>query len=348
MTEQERYEQIDMPFYKSEVAPVLPDEVLDFHTHISRLQDFRVVPERSSVRYMQIEEEYTAEALLKDARRIFPDRAYSAVCFGLPFPTVDMEKVNNYTAESGKRRELYPLLIAGRDLLMPRSQIEAAVRTQGFFGYKVFLNWQGSDYGDITIEDMLGPEEMSLANELNLIVLLHVPRSGRLADPEVQRGVRRLSAEYPNANIVLAHCGRAYLPDEMKSAIGSVVDLPNVYLDTTMVTDPTVLQIAFENVGPGRMIFGTDFPVATMRGRRVYVMDHWVDVVLEGYGPSGYRVASDGIRATFMAYEIVLAIRRAAEMAGITSEEMKSVFYENGMKLLRRVMNGAQMGSRDT
>ena len=31
MTDQERYEQVDLPFYREEIAPVLPAMVLDCH-----------------------------------------------------------------------------------------------------------------------------------------------------------------------------------------------------------------------------------------------------------------------------------------------------------------------------
>ena len=190
---------------------------------------------------------------------------------------------------------------------------------------------------------MLGPDEMMLANDLGLVVLLHVPRTGRLADPEIQRGVQRLSREFPETSIVLAHCGRCYLPSEMKKAIASIKDLRNVFMDTSMVMDSLTLQIALETIGPGRLIFGTDFPFAAMRGRRVRVMDHWVDVVLDEYPESGYRVKSNGIRATFMALEIVVALRDAAERAGISDEERNAIFCENGMKLLRRVLKGEQL-----
>jgi len=189
---------------------------------------------------------------------------------------------------------------------------------------------------------------MRLANDLGLVVLLHVPRSGRLADPEVQQGVREYAKSYPNARIVLAHCGRCYHPDEMKLAVDTIQDLDNVYLDTSMVMDPTVLQIIFEKIDSSRVLYGTDFPVAAMRGRRVYVMDHWVDVVLNEYPPSGFRVLSSGIRATFMAYEIVLAIKRAAEMVGLSSKQLHSIFYENGMAVLSHVMGGQQLKKSQT
>lgn len=346
--EAHRYETVDLPFYRQEIAPILPAEVLDFHTHTWRQDHWGAVPWQSDVtggKYMVTLPDYDVEQLLADGRTMFPDRIYRAVCFGAPVPHVALAQANAYLAQCGRRRGLYPLLLMGRERLPP-AEIERAVRDEGFFGYKVILNWYGDDYGHITVEDMIGPAEMAVAHALKLVVLLHVPRSGRLADPVVKEGVRRLAREYPEARLVLAHCGRCYLPDEMRGAIGALADLPNVSLDTSMVMDPTVLQIVFETIGPARVVFATDYPVAAMRGRRVYVMDHWVDLVLEGYPPSAYRVASNAIRATFMAWEIVLAIRRAAEQAGVKEPDLRAVFFENGMALLRRVLDGRALPGR--
>jgi hypothetical protein len=336
MTDNERYQQVDLPFYEGAVAPALPPTILDFHAHVWRPEHFLERPwdtERPGGKYMVTDTDYPVEALLSDGRRLFPDRGYEAVCFGQPTPAADWDACNAYLA-SARRAGLHPLMLVGRDRLAA-SALEARVRDGGFLGYKVILNWIGDDYGSIRVSDLIGPAEMALADRLGLVVLLHVPRSGRLADPEVQREVREYAQGYPNARIVLAHCGRCYLPDEMEQAIGAIRDLPNVYLDTAMVMDPTVLQIAFEAIGSHRVLFATDLPVAAMRGRRVYAMDHWVDLVLPGYPESAYRVAAPGIRATFMAWEIVLAIARAARRAGLTEEEMRGIFYGNGRAVLR-------------
>ncbi|MBN1837921.1 MAG: amidohydrolase family protein, partial [Spirochaetales bacterium] len=232
---------------------------------------------------------------------------------------------------------IYPLLIAGKGLSGPE-QLEGQLTRGGFYGYKVYLPWHGDDYGDLRVEDMLGPVEMELADRQRLIVLLHVPRAGRLADPEIQAGVRALAREYPHAQIVLAHCGRCYHPDEMKAAAPALTPLENVHLDTSMVMDPLALQILLEHVPSQRLLFATDFPVPAMRGRRVYVMDHWVDLVLPGYPESAYRVQSDSFRASFMVYEIIQAIRRAAERVGLSSRETEAVFHDNGARLLQRVL----------
>jgi uncharacterized protein len=328
-------------FYREEISPILPPEVLDFHTHTWVSENWKFKPwetEKDGGKYMVTEENYPPERLLSDGQKCFPDKSYKAVVFGYPTPAADLDKDRLYVAAAAEaHRNLYPLVLAGKVLNIPKDQIRKQLRSGGFWGYKVFLNWLGDGYADIGIEDMISENEMSLAQELRLIVMLHVPRAGRLADPEIQQGVQHLSKEYPNAQIVLAHCGRCYLPSEMTRAIDSIKHLANVSMDTSMVMDPLAVQIAMETIGPERLLYASDFPVAAMKGRRVRVMDHWVDVVLDEYPESAYRAQSSSIRATYMAVEIAVAIRDAAERVGISDSQRDGIFHDNGMKLLHQV-----------
>jgi hypothetical protein len=339
VTQDERYQRVDLPFYQAEIGPVVPRSLLDFHVHIWRRSAWRSRPSEDGSpggRYMVVEPDYTAEHLEADAARMFPGRTFRTVCFGVPTPAADLSLSNQDLAAAAAPQLRYPLLIAGKGL-HTRERLEELLSGGSYWGYKVYLPWHGDDYGSTRVSDMIGPVEMAIAQERRLVVLLHVPGARRLADPGVQAGVRELATSYPEAQIVLAHCGRCYLPDEMRQAAPFLRGLKNVSLDTAMVMDPTVIQIALEAVGPARILFATDLPVARMRGRRVYVMDHWVDVVLPGEPESAYRVQSEGIRATFMVYEIVLAIRRAAERVGLRTEELSGIFFGNGMRVLDRV-----------
>jgi glutamate-1-semialdehyde 2,1-aminomutase len=345
VNETEHYEQIDLPFYREYIAPLLPEEVLDFHAHTWEGDQLKSVPWKTDAaggKYMVTWEQYGIERLASDGKKIFPDRPFNAVCFGYPSPGADIEKTNDYVSRAGSMRGVYPLLITGRGIHKKR-ELERLFCEGIFFGFKVLLNWLGDDYGEVRIEDMIGSGEMELADELGLVVLLHVPGSGRLADPAVQKGIKSYAERYPKAQIVLAHCGRCYHPDTMRASISSIKNIPNVYLDTSMVMDPTVFQMVVDSIDSRRLLFGTDLPVAAMRGRRVYIMDHWVDVVHRGYPPSAYRVGTDEIRATYMVYEIILAIRRAGEISGLKDKDMMGIFYRNGMSVLRNVMGGKQL-----
>jgi len=329
-------------FYRDELASALPDCILDFHAHVWTIDQWLGVKTDAGSAYMVTEHDYPVETLLADGAKAFPDRRYSAVCFGHPTPQVDTDATNAYLARFAGHPGVYSLLVAGGGRAS-RAELESQIRRNGFFGFKVLIPWSGDDYGDVRIEDMVGPTEMALADELKLVVLLHVPGAERMADPRNQEALRRLAGEYPNASIVLAHCGRCYDYGRMRRAIPALADLENVYLDTSMVMDPIVIEMLFDSIDSSRVLFATDLPVAAMRGRRVRVMDHWVDVVLPGYPESAFRVASPDIRATFMVHEIALAIKQAAEMAGLSAGHLKAVFCDNGMALLQRVMDGQQL-----
>jgi uncharacterized protein len=335
---------VDPAFYQERIAPFLPPKVLDFHAHVWRKSDWHAVPWKSGARggtYMVADEDYPVERLSEDGHRCFPDREYRAVCFGYPTPSADNEKDTKYAAHAGATHGMYPLMIVGSSLGVPADVIRQRLEAGRFLGFKVYLPWHGDDYGRTTIQEMLGPNEMDIAQDLGLVVLLHVPRTGRLADPEVQEGVRWLSGGWPGAKIVLAHCGRCYMPSEMERAIGSLRDLSNVYLDSSMVMDETVLRMVFDGIESSRVLFATDFPVAAMVGRRVRVGDHWVDVVASDAPASAFRVREEGISATYMALEIALAVVTAGRAAGLREERIRQVFFENGMSVLRSVRNGS-------
>jgi predicted TIM-barrel fold metal-dependent hydrolase len=333
----------DGSFYAERIAPHLPPIVLDFHAHVWRKSEWHAVPWKSGAAgggYMVTTEDYPVESLVGDGRSSFPDREYRAVCFGYPVPLADNAKDTVYVAGAGRTHGMYPLMVVGSSLKVPAEVIRQRLQEGRFLGYKVYLPWHGNDYGNTRVEDLLGANEMDIAQELGLVVLLHVPRADRLADPEIQAGVRWLSRGWPNAKIVLAHCGRCYLPLEMERAIGSVKDLANVYLDTSMVMDETVLRMVFDGIDSSRVLYATDFPVAAMLGRRVRVMDHWVDVVVGDAQPSAYRVRAEGIRAMYMALEIALAVLTAGRAAGLAPEKLRGVFFDNGMKVLSGVRGG--------
>ena len=137
-----------------------------------------------------------------------------------------------------------------------------------------------------------GWEAMEVAHELQLVIMLHLPRSLRLADPLNIASLRRLSAAYPGAQIVVAHAGRSYCPSTMRGGIGPLRVRPNVFFEVSMVQEPLVIQILLDHVDSQRVFFGTDLPVAAMRGRRVCMNDRWVDVVREPDQGSAFRLSA--------------------------------------------------------
>ena len=120
MNEEQRYQQMDLPFYHNEIAPILPEEVLDFHTHVwisSVWKSEAVKGKLKGEKYMVTTKDYSIESLINDGKMMFPDRPYKCVCFGQPTPAVDLRKTNEYTAKTAANNLLYPLIITGKNLI---------------------------------------------------------------------------------------------------------------------------------------------------------------------------------------------------------------------------------------
>jgi hypothetical protein len=120
-------------------------------------------------------------------------------------------------------------------------------------------------------------------------------------------------------------------------------DLDNLYWDASFVQDPMVFQILFENVDSRRVLYGTDQPLADIRGRRVGVNNAWVDVTRDRYRWTAFRREGLEIEATFIAYEIARAMIEGAQMAGLTREQLRATLFDNGMALIRGVRKSLHM-----
>jgi hypothetical protein len=196
----------------------------------------------------------------------------------------------------------------------------------------------GKDPEAVSIPDMLPPEQMAVADRLGLAVTLHIPRAARLADPDNQRELIELCRAYPNAKIIVAHIGRAYYLSNVVGYLDDLAALPNAYLDLAMVNHPGVLEYAFRNFPTERILFGSDAPIAWLRGKSVEINNQYAYLMGEDYAiGTAIHDAGHAVEFTFFYYEILRGIRLAAERAGLSRLQIEGIFADNAYRLLRDV-----------
>jgi hypothetical protein len=185
---------------------------------------------------------------------------------------------------------------------------------------------------------MLPAAQMELADGLGLVIMLHVSRPLRLADPDNQREVCELADRYPRANIVLAHIGRAYYLSSVVGHLERIRERPNVYVDLAMLNHWEVLEYLFRRFPRERILFGTDMPVSCLGGKSVEINDQYAYVVERDLRIGSMIWDAEGvIEFTTFYYEELRAIRKAAERVGLTRQEIEGVFFRNAMTLLNGV-----------
>jgi hypothetical protein len=89
MTEAGHFRQIDEPVYHDELAPYLPQRILDAHVHLIRRSDFLpgVDPRKLKTTAPEpIATSFTPRHLAATMRRLFPRQTWEAFIFTPPTP----------------------------------------------------------------------------------------------------------------------------------------------------------------------------------------------------------------------------------------------------------------------
>jgi predicted TIM-barrel fold metal-dependent hydrolase len=319
--------------WDEELADFVPQCVLDFHAHvvnkaaIQRGESYEVAGHPV--------EKYDFDDLKSDLAETYPGRRTFAVCFGSPSVRHDKAENNRYVAANcdGKRFFALRLLDPADD---PGKVRDEVVR-DGFYGYKPYLSYvKKAEPNDVEIREMLPAPLMRVADDLGLIVMLHIPREQRLADPLNQEQVVALCRDYPNARIVLAHIGRAYYLKNVVGNIEPLAGLDNLYLDLAMLNNQEVLEHAFAVFPRDRILYATDTPIALAPGKSVEINDQYTYVT-----PVPWRlsISDDHHKLVFTSflYEELRAIRKAVERLDLGGDFVEALFHGNGMALLNSV-----------
>jgi len=308
----------------------IPPKVLDIHMHIISSS---AVP--GGVFHCAGEDlpKWDFDDFGSDMPNVFPGREVSALCFGWPDPTFDLAANNAYLAAATDRRRTWPLR-----LLSPAespADVERDIEQGRFLGFKPYPDFVGGNPADVEIDQMLPPWAMDIANRHGLLIMLHIPRPGRIADPLNQEQLRRLCGRYPQADIVLAHIGRAYWLANVRGNLDGLRDIPNLHVDTTMVTHWEVIEHAMERLRPDQLLFGSDAPLALRPGKSIEINNGYTYVTPDPWRLSIHDVHQKLDFTSFL-YEELRAIARAASRLGLGPDYLHDVMWTNGMRLIEK------------
>lgn len=324
----------DRSVWREELGDFLPARLFDAHVHLfdrSCLRPGATFPPKNV--YGKFGGVFTKPDLLGWAEAWLPGRALSACHFGHPSFDSDRDASAAYSGSISDDRHFFGLaLVAPSD---GADAVRERVTANRLVGYKPYLDFvEGKPKSEITINDMLSAEQMQVANELGLAIMLHIPRPGRLADPVNQAQMVELCRDYPNARIIFAHIGRAYYLRNVIGFLDGIASCPNAYIDTAMVNHEGVLEYAFRNFPRERILFGSDAPVACLRGKSVEINNQYAYLMGEDYAIGTVIYDSEqAVEFTSFYYEQLLAIKLAAERAGVTGRELEDIMFGNAARL---------------
>lgn len=321
--------------FEEELDGFLPERILDFHIHI--LPE-GVLPEGDVFHSGgPAITSYTYEDLAQDLAEAYPGRETSAVCFGLPRPDGDWARNNAYVAEGSDNQRFY-----GLRLLDPHRDdaetLRADLASRRFLGVKPYPDYaRNADVSETQIPEMLPDWAMEVIDEAGAIVMLHIPRRERLADPLNQRQIPELCARYPRAKIVMAHIGRAYYLRNIVGRLDGFKGVPNLYYDLAMLNNWEVMEYAFAELPADKLLYGTDIPIALAPGKSVEINNQYTYVTPK---PWALSISDDHGKLVFTSflYEEIRAIKKAIDRLGLDRAFVEALFHGNGAALLGSVL----------
>jgi len=336
--------EVDRRFYSERLRAFLPEKLIDVHTHVWRSADYPSGAALGDARTVnwpgRVAAENPIEDLLESYRLMLPGKQVTPLIFP-SLPENNLGVINDY-ASAASRQAGVPALIFSHPA-WSGEEFERCIREGGFLGAKSYLTVAPAylPTKEIRILDYFPPHQLEVLNRHGWIMMLHIPRDGRLQDPVNLAQMLEIERTYPQIKLIIAHVGRAYCNHDVGNAFEVLAASKTMYFDFSANTNDWVFEQLLRCVGPQRVLYGTDMPILRMRMRRVTEGDHYVNLVPKGlYGDvsgdknMGEVEGEEAEKLTFFLYEEIDAFRRAAERVGLSCGDVEDVFYNNAKMMI--------------
>ncbi len=327
------YTDADRDFMARYVEPHLPDRIFDAHAHLFCHEHFgpNQLPDHLAGTPARIGLDLYREHM----QWLHPDgRTVGGLFFGLAFEG-DRTANDNFVATEVAAGRQQGFQALGQLLIPPDldpEQLRGTVQRHGFVGLKPYhlMASVAEPTFLAPIEAYLAEEHVRVAHEEGLTITLHMVRDRALADPVNQATIRRYCTAYPNMRLILAHAARGFNPWHTIEGIESLRDLPNIWCDTSAVTEAGAFEAIVETLGHDRLLYGTDFHVSHMRGRCVAMGDsfHWLyaDEMALAEKHTTLQPVLVGLESL---RSLILAIHRLK----LNDRQIEDIFYHNAARL---------------
>ena len=315
----------DRRILREDIDGFLPERIFDMHSHVSDLA--AVVRPRVSL-----------DLLKKFNKMVLPGRTCSNLVIPSPAPGRTPAQANHSAyRQMQKHGEKQDAMLVFTEPGMTAATVRDQVLRYGAVGLKVYMTFATArNKAEAPIRSYLPEKHIKVMDEMGLMVMLHLSKMRAISDPANIRDVVTLSKRYPNSKWVLAHCARCFRPDMLEKVVDRLNACPNVYIECSAVCEPLVFMTLFEEFDLSRLMFGTDnLGAGALRGRYVEFGYFWDMIGRPGYKWNVPKLFS--WQPTFVVYEQLRAMARAARRVGLANRDIRSVFWNNAVKLIKDI-----------
>jgi len=313
----------------AEVQNRLPDQIFDVHAHLYQAAHLRAPADAwlsagPAVAGMAVWRQFLG-------RQLGPGRLKNGLFFAMPSPGMEMDQANDFllrqVAQTPGSRGL--LLVAPG---MSVDIVRGGLANPQIVGFKPYSCFSTEGAGDDCAPGSFVPDwAWEMAHERGLVITLHLTQKLAIAAPANYEYVIEKCTRYPQAKLILAHAGRSFCAENARRGLPMIRQLKNVWFDASAICEAGPFITVIREFGVEKLMYGSDFPVAEIRGRCVTLGDgfFWVqpDVVAQQPGYSAFK-------PTLVGLESVRALLDAADALGLGRSEREDLFFNNANRLL--------------
>lgn len=311
---------------RHELISFFPDHIFDVHAHIWRASDVGL---SETSFFSNFEEEVSVDVWRNSVQQLFGKRVRGGLLFPYFIKTTDLDKVNQYVANQLEHEELSKGLIAVSPEY-PDEQVESFLENKNIIGFKPYHIFSPVKVTfDSEILDFVPERFWQWADRYGLIIMLHIVKDLAIADPENQRQLLDLCNKYPNAKCILAHSARCFHAPHAK-AVKALRTLDNIYFDMSAICEAEAIVPILHELGPKKLMWGSDFPVSQLRGKAVTVGNGFFWMQKETID---WDHAIGRTEPTLAGLESLRALKTASELVGLSKKDIEHIFYHNAVRL---------------
>jgi len=331
---------VDGEFWAKRLDPFLPQKIFDAHRHIMKPEHRAPDPSERQKSFWTFEVSHpeTLEEAELGCSLLFPGRSVSYLAFGSPSLKGDLVGNNRYLADGLKGTESAALALAPP--VWDAEKLLDQLRQPRIIGIKPYQNMiPGFEGEDVSIFDFCPHEHLEVLDGFGAWLTLHVPRKERLADPDNIAEVLEIRRRYPDIILVIAHLGRSYAGGYARKGFPALAEDEGILFDTSAVLNPAVFALALDRIGPQRLLFGSDFPILYMRGRRRWEGDRYINITSGDYSWNVDRELPE-VEATYTLY-VYEAMAACIDMCwglGFSDTDVRAIFYDNARRIVDRLL----------
>ncbi|OJU88201.1 hypothetical protein BGO17_04500 [Candidatus Saccharibacteria bacterium 49-20] len=314
----------------------LPSNIVDVHVHASEADHFDITQAQSILdKSASTFPETTIEQSQQIDTLLHPHMNVRKLRFAHAFRGINHRAVNSYLLENSPEQDRVALFgISENDEEIEYTREE--LRSGQYSGLKMY--YCSSSEEKTALYEYFPKPVLEVAEAVNVPIILHLPKTVSRSMDEI----RAIVEDFPNLRIMLAHIGVTWTyPANFPATMAEVANYPNVFVDTSGVTNPSIVATALEQLGPERVLYGSDEPLNLLReftytnpelGPRLLTdyPYHWVHQ--DEYEANKHLLPENLMYCELQQVDALLVAIRSVASARHADAYIQSIFHDNGQR----------------